>query len=161
MEYNTSELCDLYSDLIDVVEPIFSNYGGRSSFGGKVVTLKCFESNGLISELVESDGTGKVLVIDGGGSTRRALIDFTIAQTAEKNGWEGIVCYGSVRDVDAIEELELGIQALVSIPVGAQDTEIGESDLAINFAGVTFLPDDHIYADNTGVILSPDPLDIE
>ncbi len=161
MEYNTSELCDLYSDLIDVVEPIFSNYGGRSSFGGKVVTLKCFESNGLISELVESDGTGKVLVIDGGGSTRRALIDFTIAQTAEKNGWEGIICYGSVRDVDAIEELELGIQALVSIPVGAQDTEIGESDLAINFAGVTFLPDDHVYADNTGIILSPDPLDIE
>ncbi len=161
MEYNTSELCDLYSDLIDVVEPIFSNYGGRSSFGGKVVTLKCFESNGLISELVESDGTGKVLVIDGGGSTRRALIDFTIAQTAEKNGWEGIICYGSVRDVDAIEELELGIQALVSIPVGAQDTEVGESDLAINFAGVTFLPDDHVYADNTGIILSPDPLDIE
>ncbi len=161
MEYNTSELCDLYSDLIDVVEPIFSNYGGRSSFGGKVVTLKCFESNGLITELVESDGTGKVLVIDGGGSTRRALIDFTIAQTAEKNGWEGIICYGSVRDVDAIEELELGIQALVSIPVGAQDTEVGESDLAINFAGVTFLPDDHVYADNTGIILSPDPLDIE
>jgi regulator of ribonuclease activity A len=161
MEYNTSELCDLYADLIDVVEPIFSNYGGRSAFGGKVVTVKCFESNGLISELVETDGTGKVLVIDGGGSTRRALIDFTIAQTAEKNGWEGILCYGSVRDVDAIEELELGIQALVSIPVGAQDTEIGESDLAINFAGVTFLPDDHIYADNTGVILSPEPLDIE
>jgi len=161
MEYNTSELCDLYADLIDVVEPIFSNYGGRSSFGGKVVTVKCFESNGLISELVETDGTGKVLVIDGGGSTRRALIDFTIAQTAEKNGWEGILCYGSVRDIDAIEELELGIQALVSIPVGAQDTNIGDSDLAINFAGVTFLPDDHVYADNTGVILSPDPLDIE
>lgn len=161
MEYNTSELCDLYADLIDVVEPIFSNYGGRSSFGGKVVTVKCFESNGLISELVELDGTGKVLVIDGGGSTRRALIDFTIAQTAEKNAWEGIICYGSVRDVDAIEELELGIQALVSIPVGAPDTVIGDSDLAINFAGVTFLPDDHIYADNTGIILSPDPLDIE
>ncbi len=161
MEYNTSELCDLYADLIDVVEPIFSNYGGRSSFGGKVVTVKCFESNGLISELVELDGTGKVLVIDGGGSTRRALIDFTIAQTAEKNAWEGIICYGSVRDVDAIEELELGIQALVSIPVGAPDTIIGDSDLAINFAGVTFLPDDHIYADNTGIILSPDPLDIE
>ncbi len=161
MEYNTSELCDLYADLIDVVEPIFSNYGGRSSFGGKVVTVKCFESNGLISELVELDGTGKVLVIDGGGSTRRALIDFTIAQTAEKNAWEGIICYGSVRDVDAIEELELGIQALVSIPVGAPDTLIGDSDLAINFAGVTFLPDDHVYADNTGIILSPDPLDIE
>jgi regulator of ribonuclease activity A len=147
--------------MIDVVDPMFSNYGGRSSFGGKVVTLKCFENNGLIAQIVETDGTGKVLVIDGGGSTRRALIDIYIAQTAEKNSWEGIICYGSVRDVDAIEELELGIQALISIPVGASDKDDGETDTAINFGGVTFLPDDHVYADNTGIILSPDPLDIE
>jgi regulator of ribonuclease activity A len=161
MEYNTSELCNIYADLIDVVEPLLSNYGGRSSFGGQVVTVKCFEANGLIAQLVETDGTGKVLVIDGGGSTRRALIDIYIAETAAKNGWEGIVCYGSVRDVDAIEEVEIGIQCLVSIPVGASDEVLGESDIAINFGGVTFLPEDHIYADNTGIILSPDPLDIE
>lgn len=161
MEYNTSELCNVYADLIDVVEPLFSNYGGRSSFGGKVVTVKCFEQNGLITQLVETDGTGKVLVIDGGGSTRRALIDIYIAEAAAKNGWEGIICYGCVRDVDALEEVDLGIQGIISIPVGASDETTGESDLAINFGGVTFLPDDHIYADNTGVILSPDPLDIE
>ncbi|REL31030.1 ribonuclease E activity regulator RraA [Thalassotalea euphylliae] len=161
MEYNTSELCNIYADLIDVLEPIFSNYGGRNSFGGQVVTLKCFENNGLIREVLSQNGEGKVLVIDGGGSTRRALIDIEIAELAVENNWEGIVCYGSVRDVDAIEELDLGIQGLVSIPVGATDSDVGESDLAINFAGVTFLPDDHIYADNTGVILSPDPLDIE
>ena len=161
MEYNTSELCDVYADLIDVVEPIFCNYGGRASFGGLVVTVKCFESNGMISKIVETDGTGKVLVIDGGGSTRRALIDANIVETAAKNNWEGIVCFGSVRDVDALEEFDIGIQGLVSIPVGANDQTFGESDLAINFGGVTFLPDDHIYADNTGIILSPEPLDIE
>ncbi|AZQ83015.1 ribonuclease E activity regulator RraA [Colwellia sp. Arc7-635] len=161
MEYNTSELCDIYTDLIDVLEPVFSNYGGRSSFGGKVVTVKCFENNGLIAELVDTDGTGKVLVIDGGGSTRRALINISIAEQAAKNNWEGIICYGSVRDVDALEDVDIGIQGLLSIPVGASPSDIGDSDLAINFAGVTFLPDDHIYADNTGVILSPDPLDIE
>jgi len=161
MEYNTSELCNIYADLIDVVEPLLSNYGGRRSFGGRVVTVKCFEVNGLITQLVETDGTGKVLVIDGGGSTRRALIDIYIAETAAKNGWEGIVCYGSVRDVDAIEEVEIGIQSLVSIPVGASDEMSGETDVAINFGGVTFLPDDHIYADNTGIILSPEPLDID
>ncbi|MBA6254251.1 MAG: regulator of ribonuclease activity A [Colwellia sp.] len=161
MEYNTSELCNIYADLIDVVDPIFCNYGGRSSFGGQVVTIKCFENNGLIAQIVATDGRGKVLVIDGGGSTRRALIDFNIAEQAANNAWEGIVCYGSVRDVDVIEELDLGIQGLVSIPVGASDQDIGESDLAINFAGVTFLPEDHIYADNTGIILSPEPLDIE
>lgn len=161
MEYNTSELCNLYADMVDVIEPLFSNYGGRSSFGGRVVTVKCFECNGLISAIVETDGEGKVLVIDGGGSSRRALIDIYIAEAAAKNGWEGIVCYGSVRDVDALEEVEIGIQALTSIPVGATDSENGENDLAINFGGVTFLPDDHLYADNTGIILSPDALDIE
>ncbi|MBA6263879.1 MAG: ribonuclease E activity regulator RraA [Colwellia sp.] len=161
MEYNTSELCNIYADLIDVVDPIFCNFGGRSSFGGQVITIKCFENNGLIQQILATNGRGKVLVIDGGGSTRRALIDFTLAEAATENAWEGIVCYGSVRDVDAIEELDLGIQALVSIPVGASDQDIGESDLAINFAGVTFLPEDHLYADNTGIILSPEPLDIE
>lgn len=161
MEYNTSELCNLYADSIDVLEPMLSNYGGRSSFGGTVVTIKCFESNGIINETVEQDGTGKVLVIDGGGSTRRALIDSYTAETAAKNGWEGIICYGSVREVDLLEEIELGIQAMVSIPVGSDDTDVGETDLAVNFAGVTILPDDHIYADNTGIILSQDALDID
>ena len=118
-------------------------------------------NNGIIEQLVNSDGTGQVLVIDGGGSTRRALIDHKIAQLAADNHWEGIICYGSVRDVDALEEVDMGIQALVPIPVGASDQEIGECDLAINFAGVTILPDDHIYADNTGIVLSADPLDIE
>lgn len=161
MHYNTSELCDYYADLIDVVEPIFCNFGSRSSFAGKVVTIKCFENLGLIIETVAMDGAGKVLVIDGGGSTRRALIDVSIAESAAKNGWEGIVCYGSVRDVDALEDIDIGIQALVSIPVGASDQSVGEIDIAINFASVTFLPDDHIYADNTGIILSPEALDIE
>ncbi|MDN3653741.1 ribonuclease E activity regulator RraA [Thalassotalea ponticola] len=161
MQYNTSELCNLYSDSIDVLEPILSNYGGRSSFGGTVVTIKCFESNGLISDMVEQDGSGKVLVIDGGGSSRRALIDFYIAETAEKNGWEGIICYGSVREVDQLEDLDIGIQAMIAIPVGADDTEVGEVDVAVNFAGVTILPEDHIYADNTGVVLSQDALDID
>ena len=124
MEYNTSELCDIYTDLIDVLEPLFSNYGGKSSFGGKVVTVKCFENNGLIAELANTDGTGKVLVIDGGGSTRRALINISIAEQAAKNNWEGIICFGSVRDVDALEDIDIGIQGLLSIPVGASTSKI-------------------------------------
>lgn len=161
MEYDTSQLCDTYADLVDVIDPIFSNYGGRHSFGGKVVTIKCFEGTGLIEKIVQMDGVSKVLVIDGGGSTRRALIDVNIAEMAANNGWEGIICYGSVRDVDALEEIEIGIQGLVSIPAGANDNEFGECDIAINFGGVTILPDDHIYADNTGIVLSSEPLDIE
>ena len=161
MEYNTSELCDLYADSIDVVEPIFSNYGGRLSFGGELRTVKCFEDNGLICQILAENGRGKVLLIDGGGSMRRALIDARIAQLAFDNDWEGIICYGCVREVDALEELDLGIQALGSIPVGADDLGVGEIDVPVNFGGVTFLPEDHLYADSTGIILSADPLDIE
>lgn len=160
MEINTSQLCDTYADLVDVIDPIFSNYGGIHSFGGKVVTIKCFENIGLIEKVASLDGEGKVLVIDGGGSTRRALIDINIAEIASNNNWEGIICYGSVRDVDALEDTEIGIQGLVSIPVGANDDEFGDNDVAINFGGVTILPDDYIYADNTGIILSPEPLEI-
>ena len=161
MEYNTSQLCDIYQGQVDVVEPMFSTFGGRSSFGGLVTTIKCFEANGIIRQLVKESGVGRVLLIDGGGSLRRALIDADIAATAADNGWEGIICYGSVREVDALADLEIGIQALASIPVGADDDEIGDSELPVNFGGVTFLPEDHIYADTTGIILSPEPLDIE
>lgn len=161
MQYNTSELCDMYTEQVDVLSPIFEHYGGLSSFGGQVQTIKCFEDNAIILNVVANDGTGKVLIIDGGGSIRCALIDAEIAELAAENNWEGIVCNGSVRDVDALEDINIGIMALNSIPVGADDQGIGEDDIAINFAGVTFLPDDHLYADSTGAILSAEPLDIE
>ena len=151
----------MYIDVVDVVEPMFSNYGGCSSFGGSISTIKCFEDNGLIAEALEEDGEGKVLLVDGGGSLRRALLDARIAELAVANNWEGILIYGSVRDVDALEELDIGIQALASIPVGAESNGVGEIEIPVNFGGVTFLPGDHIYADNTGVILSPEPLDID
>lgn len=161
MEYNTSELCDMYLDVVDVVEPMFSNYGGCSSFGGAISTIKCFEDNGLIADVLSENGQGRVLLIDGGGSLRRALIDARVAELAVANNWEGILVYGSVRDVDALEELDIGIQAMAAIPVGADAHGTGEVDVPVNFGGVSFLPGDHLYADNTGVILSPDPLDIE
>ncbi len=161
MQYNTSELCDMYLDSVDVVEPMFANFGGRNSFGGEVTTVKCHEANGLIRDIVARNGEGKVLIVDGGGSLRRALVDLEIAEIALDNGWEGIIVYGCIRDVDFIDELEIGIQALASIPVLASDNSDGEIDTPVNFGGVTFLPEDHIYADSTGIILSPEPLDIE
>lgn len=158
MEYSTSELCDRYPDMVDVLEPILRTYGGRSSFAGNVVSIKCFEDTKTIREVIEQDGSGKVLLIDGGGSTRRALVDLEIAETALENNWVGIICFGSVRDVDALEDLEIGIQAIASIPVGADSLHDAEVDIPVHFGSVTFLPDDYIYADNTGVILSQEPL---
>ena len=161
MQYNTSELCDTYLDSVDVVEPMFANFGGRNSFGGEVVTIKCHEATGQLRDILQRNGQGKVLVIDGGGSLRRALVDFELAELALENDWEGLIVYGFVRDIDLIDEIELGIQALASIPVLASNSTDGELDVPINFGGVTFLPEDHVYADSTGIILSPEPLDIE
>ncbi|MCE0493930.1 ribonuclease E activity regulator RraA [Vibrio salinus] len=158
MEYNTSALCDIYLDQVDVVEPMFSNFGGRASFAGQVTTIKCFEDNGIIRETLEQDGLGRVLLVDGGGSLRRALVDAEIATMAEENEWEGIIVYGCVREIDELEEMNIGIQALASIPVGAVAQGIGEMDIPVNFGGVTFLPEDYLYADSTGIILSQEPL---
>ncbi|EKI0758449.1 ribonuclease E activity regulator RraA [Vibrio cholerae] len=158
MEYNTSALCDIYLDQVDVVEPMFSNFGGCASFAGQITTIKCYEDNGLIRETLEQDGLGRILLIDGGGSLRRALIDAELAALAEENEWEGIVVYGSVREVDELEEMSIGIQAIASIPVGATSQGIGEVDIPVNFGGVTFLPEDYLYADNTGIIISQEPL---
>ena len=161
MDYNTSLLCDIYAETIDVVEPLLTNFGGRSSFAGEVVTLKCFESVGLIYKALEENGAGKVLLIDGGGSLRRALVNANIAEFAVENSWEGIVVNGCVREVDALEELDIGIQAITAIPVGAEDNEIGELNVPVNFAGVSFLPEDILYADSTGIIISPEPLALD
>ena len=161
MFIDTSELCDLYAEQVDVVEPIFSSFGGVSNFYGKVTTVKCFESNGLIAEVLEENGEGRVLVVDGGGAVRRGLIDVELAQLAVDNGWEGIIVYGAVRQIQQLENLDIGIHALAPIPVSADESGAGESDVPVNFGGVTFFPEDYIYADLTGIILSQEPLDLD
>lgn len=160
MDFSTSELCDNFPELVDVVEPLFAGYGGRERFCGQLLTVKCFEDNGLIREVLEQNGEGKVLLVDGGGSLRRALVDSDMAQIAADNGWEGLIVYGSVREVDLLEETDIGIMAMAAIPIGADDAGTGENDIPVNFGGVTFLPEDYIYADSTGIVLSPDPLEL-
>lgn len=161
MEYNTSALCDIYLEQVDVVEPIFNSYGGRTSFAGQITTIKCFEDSQLIFQALEEEGEGRVLLIDGGGSLRRALVDSDMAQLAVDNGWEGIIVYGSIREVDYIDELDIGVHAMASIPVGAELLGGGDVNIPVNFAGVSFLPNDYVYADTTGIILSADDLTAE
>ena len=161
MDYSTSDLCDHFADVVDVLEPMFINFGGRHSFGGRIKTVKCFENNELIREILSQDGTEQVLFIDGGGSTRRALIDIELAELAFENNWNGIVVYGAVRHVDELEELDVGIQAIASIPVAADSEGAGENGIGVNFAGVSFFDDDFIYADSTGIVLSAEELELE
>ena len=136
----------------------FQSYGARKSFGGQIVTVKCFEDNSRVKELLATDGTGKVLVVDGGASMRCALMGDMIAASAVKNHWNGVVIYGCVRDVDALAELDLGIHALAAIPQKSNRKGIGEVDLPLYFGSVTFNAGDFIYADNNGIVVAKEKL---
>lgn len=154
MPYCTPDLCDDNPELVRVLEPMMVNFGGRESFGGEIVTIKCHEDNSLVKEQAGNSGKGKVMVVDGGGSLRRALLGDMIAENAVKNGWQGLVIYGCIRDVDAIGELNLGVQALAAIPVKTDKRGIGDLNVPVTFGGVTFNPGEYVYADNNGVIVS-------
>ena len=156
--YLTPDLCDEYPDLVQVVEPMFNNYGLHESFGGEIVTVKCFEDNSKVKELVDTDGKGKVMVVDGGGSMRHALLGDMLAEKAAKNGWEGLIIYGCIRDVDAIMETVLGVQALGTNPLKTDKRGLGDVNVTVKFGGVEFVPGQFVYADNNGVIVSPKAL---
>ncbi len=158
MNIATPDLCDAYPDLVRIVEPILNNYGGKTSFGGEIVTVKCFEDNSRVKENAGKPGQGKVMVVDGGGSLKKALLGDLIAETALNNGWEGFIIYGCIRDVEPIGTMKIGVKALNSIPLKTQRKGEGENNVQITFGGVTFNPGEYVYADTTGIIVSSDPL---
>jgi len=155
---STPDLCDQYPELVQAVAPMFSNFGGRESFGGQIVTVKCFEDNSRVKELVATPGEGRVMVVDAGGSMRRACLGDMLAEKASANGWSGIIIYGCIRDVDEIMATDIGVQALGVHPIKTEKKGIGEIDLAVTFGGVTFNSGDYVYADNNGIIVSPEKL---
>ena len=154
MDFVTCDLCDDNPDDVRVLEPMLSQFGGRECFGGEIVTAKCFEDNSRVKETLATPGHGKVLVVDGGGSLRCALLGDMIGEDAVKNGWEGVIVYGCVRDVDALGTLDLGVQALGAIPLKSNRRGEGQKDIAVTFGGVTFRPGEYVYADNNGVVVS-------
>jgi regulator of ribonuclease activity A len=154
MTFITCDLCDDHPDDVRVCEPIFANFGGRSTFSGEIVTVKCHEDNSRVKETLATPGKEKVLVVDGGGSMRCALIGDMIGESAVKNGWEGVIIYGCVRDVDALADLDLGVQALGAIPLKSVRLGVGEMNLPVTFAGVTFRSGEYVYADNNGIVVS-------
>ena len=154
MEKTTPDLCDEYEDVVRVLDPLFTNYGGKKAFSGQAVTVKCFEDNSKVKELVATDGTGKVMVVDAGGSMRRACLGDMLAEKAVANGWQGIIMYGCIRDVDVITQLGLGVQALGCHPMKTEKRGVGDVNVDVTFAGVTVRPGDYVYADNNGIIVS-------
>lgn len=162
MTFKTPDLCDEFEAELGkslfVVAPMFQRYGRRTAFAGEIVTLKLFEDNSLVREALGEPGKGKVLVIDGGGSLRCALVGDQLAILAEKNGWEGIVVYGCIRDSGDINRIDVGVRALNTHPQKSIKKGVGDKNVAVTFGGVTFAPGNHLYADEDGVLVSARPL---
>ena len=158
MTIQTTDLCDANEDTVSVVTPMFRSFGGRSAFGGPITTLKLFEDNALVRKTLETAGEGRVLVIDGGGSMRCALLGDQLAELGVRNGWGGIVVYGCIRDSKAIGAMNIGVFALGTHPRKTVKRNTGETDLPVTFGGVTFIPGHYLYADEDGVIVSPTAL---
>jgi len=145
---------------LDVVDPIFRDFGGVKRFSGAVVTLKLHEDNSLVRATLTEPGEGRVLVVDGGGSLRCALVGDNLATLAVKNGWSGILVYGAIRDSAEINEIKVGLKALTTNPRKSIKREVGQRDLVVRFGGVSFHPGHYLYADEDGIVLSPKELKI-
>jgi regulator of ribonuclease activity A len=151
----TADLCDEHGELVQVCEPVFHLFGGRKAFHGPVSTVRCFEDNSRVREAVEGPGEGRVLVVDGGGSRRRALLGDRLGEAAVRNGWAGLVIHGCIRDSAELGRMDLGIRALGTIPLRSEKRGEGERDVPVRFAGVTFRPGEYVYVDEDGVIAAP------
>ena len=156
--FSTCDFCDQHkadtSGQFRVLPPVFASYGARPAFFGSVSTVKCFEDNTLVKAAVDSPGQGRVLVVDGGGSLRRALVGGNLAAAAARNGWAGIVVDGCVRDVAELNATDVGIRALGLMPLPTEKRNEGQRDVAVQIQGVRVQPGDWLYADADGIVVS-------
>ena len=168
--FATCDLCDAHkndtSGDFRVLPPVFRDFGAVRKFAGPVVTVKCFEDNSLVKAAVDSDGTiatpqgkvGQVLVVDGGGSLRRALLGGNLGAAAARNGWAGVVIDGCVRDTAELATHTLGIRALAAMPLPTEKRNEGQSGVAVQVQGVWVRPGDWLYADEDGMVVATKPL---
>ena len=157
LDFATCDLCDAHKNETDggfrVLPPVFRDYGKRLKFCGPASTVKCFEDNSLVKAAVDSPGQGRVLVVDGGGSLRRALLGGNLGASAAKNGWAGVVIDGCVRDVAELAQCDVGIRALSAMPLPTEKRNEGQRDVPVQVQGVWIRPGDWLYADEDGIVL--------
>ena len=152
--FKTADLCDDHSSSVSIAQPLFNDYGKNISFNGEISTVKCFEDNSLVRKQLEQPGNGRVLVVDGGGSTRCAMVGDILAQMGADNGWSGIIVYGCIRDSGVIATISIGVKAIGTMPLKSVKKGEGEIDISVHFADVDFIPGHFAYADEDGIILS-------
>ncbi len=148
------DLFDLYPEQLQLAEPLFNDYGGKIIFSGEIITVSCFNDNSKVKELVATDGTGKVMIVDGKGSTTHALLGDMLAEQAVTNGWEAIVINGCIRDAGTIATLPIAVKALGCNPIKTEKLGIGEINTNISFAGIEFVAGQYIYGDANGLAVS-------
>lgn len=158
MTFKTADLCDQHPDGLQIAEPEFVRYGAATAFCGEMVTLKAFEDNSLVGEILSEDGRGRVLVVDTGASMRCAMLGDRLGAQARDNGWAGVLVNGCVRDTVVLGTLDIGILALAPHPARTLKRGAGERDVPLRFAGVSFIPGHWLYADEDGVVVSEQPL---
>lgn len=151
---NTCDLCDLHDAQVRVPVLPLRDYGDRLAFSGVVSTVRAFEDNSRVREAVAEPGQGRVLVIDGGGSTARAMLGDLLASKAAENGWAGVIVHGAIRDSGAIGALDLGVKALGTCPRKTDKLGVGERDVDVEIGGVLIRPGDWLYADEDGVVVA-------
>ena len=154
-------ICDLSDDhpaLARAVEPVFRDFGGLRAFHGRIATLRCHEDNLLLRQTLSTAGEGRVMVVDGGGSLRHALVGDKLGALLLQHGWAGIVVHGAARDVENLRDMPVAARALAACPTRPRQQGIGELEVAVTFAGVTFRPGEWLYADENGIIVSATPL---
>jgi regulator of ribonuclease activity A len=158
-DFVTGDLCDKHKGNVDasfrVLPPVFRDFGKRVRFAGTIATVKCFEDNSCVKAALEEPGAGRVLVVDGGGSLRRALVGGNIAAAAATNGWAGVVVDGCVRDSAELVECDLGIRALALMPMPTERRQQGQRDVAVQIQGVWVLPGERLVADEDGIVVMP------
>lgn len=154
IDFQIADLYDEFTDELQVIEPMFKSYGKSPRFFGEIVTIKCFEDNSLVASQVKEKGEGKVLVVDGGGSLRKALLGDNLAKHAVNNGWSGLIIFGCIRDSRIINTFDIGVRALNTNPSKTIKRAEGQLNLDLKFGGVNILPGNFIYADEDGVAVS-------
>ena len=155
---STPDLCDDYPDLVQVMEPLLHNFGGREQFCGQIITVSCPEDNSKVRELLDADGDGRILVVDGSASRSCAYLGDKLAAKASSNGWSGLIINGYIRDIDQIKITDIGVQALGAYPVKTEKRGLGRVNIAVTFGGIRFNSGDYLYADNNGVVVSKQQL---
>jgi regulator of ribonuclease activity A len=154
MSAATTDLCDEFGAEVQVAEPLFQDWGGVVAFAGPIETLRVYEDNGLVRQVLETAGRGRVLVVDGGGSLRAALVGGKLAELARRNEWTGIVVHGCIRDSAELRATSIGLKALRTIPRKSAKAGAGEQGVPVTFAGVTFVRGHFLYADADGIIVA-------